>query len=52
MHGLTAGVEAEGRIQGPAAVNQPKLTGGRWVRNGGVVLERTFARAIGAGWAG
>jgi len=49
VHGLTAGVEAEGRTQAPAAVDQPKLTAGRWVRPGGVVIERTFAEALGAG---
>ena len=48
-HGLTAGVEAEGRSQAPAAVDQPKLTAGTWVRPGGVVLERTFAEALGVG---
>jgi putative ABC transport system permease protein len=49
VHGLTAGVEAEGRGQAPAAVDQPKLTAGRWVRPGGVVIERTFAEALGTG---
>jgi putative ABC transport system permease protein len=49
VRGLTAGVEAEGRTQQPAAVDQPKLTAGRWVRPGGVVIERTFAEALGAG---
>jgi putative ABC transport system permease protein len=46
---LTAGAEAEGREQSPAAVDQPKLTAGSWVRPGGVVLERTFAEALGVG---
>ena len=46
---LTAGAEAEGRQESPAAVDQPKLTAGTWVRPGGVVLERTFAEALGAG---
>jgi putative ABC transport system permease protein len=45
--GLTAGAEAEGREERPAAVDQPKLTAGSWVRPGGVVLERTFADALG-----
>ena len=49
VHGITAGVEAEGRGQAPAAVDQPKLTAGTWVRPGGVVLERTFAEALGTG---
>jgi putative ABC transport system permease protein len=46
-HGHTAGAEAEGRQGSPAAVDQPKLTQGSWVRPGGVVLERTFAEALG-----
>jgi putative ABC transport system permease protein len=46
---LTAGAEAEGREESPAAVDQPKLTAGTWVRPGGVVLERTFAEALGVG---
>jgi putative ABC transport system permease protein len=46
---LTAAAEAEGREQVPAAVDQPKLTAGSWVRPGGVVLERTFADALGVG---
>ena len=47
--GLTVPVQAEGRAQAPAAVDQPKLTAGSWVRPGGVVLERTFATALGVG---
>jgi len=47
--GRTAAVFAEGRGSAPAAVDQPYLTAGGWVRPGGVVLERTFAEALGAG---
>jgi putative ABC transport system permease protein len=47
--GRTAAVFAEGRSQAPAAVDQPDVTAGSWVRPGGVVLERTFAEALGAG---
>src|SRR5215469_10515989 len=47
--GLTAPAEAEGRGQAPAPVDQPKLTAGNWVRPGGVVIERTFAEALGVG---
>jgi putative ABC transport system permease protein len=47
--GLTADVEAEGRPQAPASVDQPKVIAGTWVRSGGVVLERTFAEALGVG---
>jgi ABC-type lipoprotein release transport system permease subunit len=46
---LTVPVQAEGRAQTPAAVDQPKLTAGSWVRPGGVVIERTFATALGVG---
>ena len=45
--GLTAGVEVEGRAQAQASLDQPKVTAGTWVRPGGVVLERTFAEALG-----
>ena len=45
--GHTAVVEVEGRDQAPAAVDQPKVTAGSWVRPDGVVLERTFAQALG-----
>ena len=48
-NGLTAGAEAEGRDEIPAAVDQPKLTAGSWVRPGGAVLERTFAAGLGVG---
>jgi ABC-type lipoprotein release transport system permease subunit len=47
--GLTVPVEAEGRSQARASVDQPKLTAGSWVRPGGVVVERTFAQALGVG---
>ena len=47
--GRTAGAQAEGRDEAPASVDQPRLTAGSWVRPGGVVLERTFAAALGAG---
>jgi ABC-type antimicrobial peptide transport system permease subunit len=45
--GRTAGAEVEGRTGAPAAVDQPELTAGRWVRPGGVVIEREFAEALG-----
>ena len=46
--GRRADVVAEGRDQAPAVTEQPRLTQGTWVRPGGVVLERGFARALGA----
>jgi putative ABC transport system permease protein len=47
--GRTAGVFAQGRDPAAAAVDRPDVTAGSWVRPGGVVLERTFADALGAG---
>jgi putative ABC transport system permease protein len=49
IDGLTAGVLAEGRSQHPAPVDQPLVTQGSWVRPGGVVVERSFAGALGVG---
>jgi hypothetical protein len=48
-HGHTVPVQAEGRDEAPAAVDQPALTQGAWVDPGEVVLERTFAEALGVG---
>ena len=48
-HGITAMAEAEGRGSAPAAVDQPKLTQGSWVRGGQVVIERTFAESLRVG---
>jgi putative ABC transport system permease protein len=45
--GHSVPVQAEGRDEAPAAVDQPLVTDGTWVRPGGVVLERTFAEALG-----
>jgi hypothetical protein len=45
--GHTVPVQAVGRDAAPAAVDQPLVTTGTWVRPGGVVLERTFAAALG-----
>lgn len=47
--GMTASVMAEGRDQAPAAVDQPDVVQGTWVRPGGVVLERAFADALAVG---
>ncbi len=46
-HGMTADVMAEGRDEVRAAVDQPKVIQGTWVRPGGVVVERAFADALG-----
>jgi putative ABC transport system permease protein len=45
--GHRAGVVAEGRDEAPAAIDQPFVVSGTWVRPGGVVLEQTFAQALG-----
>jgi putative ABC transport system permease protein len=44
---LTAGAIAEGRVAGRAAIDQPKLTQGSWISADGVVVERSFAEALG-----
>ncbi len=46
-HGLTASAEVEGRDRALASIDQPRVTEGGWIRNGGVVVERTFAEALG-----
>ena len=40
---LVTSVQVEGREPGVAAVDQPKVTDGTWIRPGGVVVERSFA---------
>jgi ABC-type lipoprotein release transport system permease subunit len=42
-------VQVQGRDTGPAPVDQPKLTQGSWVRDGGVVVEAAFADGLGVG---
>jgi len=46
-NGRADAVLAEGRSTTPAAVDQPELTEGSWVHPGGVVVERSFADALG-----
>jgi putative ABC transport system permease protein len=41
--GIDTEANVEGRQPGVAAVDQPLVTAGRWVRPGGVVVERSFA---------
>src|ERR1051326_8210942 len=48
-HGLTVTAEVEGRDAAFAPVDQPKLTQGNWVRPGEVVIERSYADALGVG---
>ena len=45
--GINVPVNAEGRTSAPAAVNQPLVTSGSWVRPGGVVIEQALAEALG-----
>jgi putative ABC transport system permease protein len=45
--GITVVADAEGRGRAPAAIDQPEVTDGSWVRSNGVVLERAFAGALG-----
>ncbi|HTZ26968.1 MAG TPA: ABC transporter permease [Streptosporangiaceae bacterium] len=42
---LVTSVQVEGREPGVAAVDQPRVTAGTWIRPGGVVVERSFAEA-------
>jgi ABC-type lipoprotein release transport system permease subunit len=42
---IVTSVQVEGRKPGVAAVDQPKVTDGTWIRPGGVVVERSFAEA-------
>src|SRR5215207_306110 len=49
--GGTAGVWAQGRDPAEASIDQPKLTQGSWVRDGGVVVEAGLADALGVGEA-
>jgi ABC-type lipoprotein release transport system permease subunit len=46
-HGITASAWAQGRDSAPASVDQPKLTQGSWINDGGVVVEASFADALG-----
>jgi ABC-type lipoprotein release transport system permease subunit len=45
--GHQVGVRAEGRDRASAPIDQPKLTHGSWVGDGGVVVEAAFADALG-----
>jgi len=44
--GRTWDVQAVGRDAAPAPVDQPELIQGRWVSDGGVVVEAAFANAL------
>lgn len=48
-HGIRVTAQVEGRDEAAAPVDQPRLTQGSWVRPGEVVIERSFADALGVG---
>ncbi|WBB69536.1 FtsX-like permease family protein [Micromonospora sp. WMMD812] len=45
--GKTVQAVVQGRDNSPAALDRPAVTTGTWVRPGGVVIEPTFANALG-----
>jgi putative ABC transport system permease protein len=45
--GIDIEAEAEGRDPAPAAIDQPALTAGSWIRPGGAVLESGYAASLG-----
>ncbi|WP_283135018.1 FtsX-like permease family protein [Rhizohabitans arisaemae] len=47
--GVTVGAYVQGRTTTPAVVDQPKVVEGGWVRDGGAVVEASFASALGLG---
>jgi ABC-type antimicrobial peptide transport system permease subunit len=47
VHGRVDAVIAVGRDQAVTPIDQPKLTQGSWIRGDGVVVERSFADALG-----
>jgi putative ABC transport system permease protein len=47
VNGYTVPAMAEGHDQTPSAIDRPLLTAGTWIRPGSVVLERSFAAALG-----
>ena len=47
LHGITAGVAAEGRDLASTVVDQPLVTQGHWVGSGEAVVEQGYADALG-----
>ncbi len=47
VRGITVSAVVQGRDPAPTALDRPEVTDGTWVRGGGVVVERAFARALG-----
>jgi putative ABC transport system permease protein len=52
VDGRTAGAFVEGRSEALPAVDQPDVLSGSCARPGGVLLERTFAEALGVSVGG
>ncbi|SEG79567.1 putative ABC transport system permease protein [Actinacidiphila yanglinensis] len=46
VHGSSAHAGVEGRDSARSAVDRPLVTSGSWVRPGGVVVERGFAKSL------
>ncbi len=46
VHGRSVQALAEGRDRASVSIDQPLVTSGRWVRPGGVVIERSLADAL------
>jgi putative ABC transport system permease protein len=46
LRGMRVAASVQGRDASPGAVDRPAVTAGTWVRRGGVVVERAFARAL------
>ncbi|MEV0158000.1 FtsX-like permease family protein [Micromonospora sp. NPDC050686] len=47
VRGTTVPAVVQGRDDSPAALDRPAVTAGSWVRPGGLVIEPTFASALG-----
>ena len=45
--GRRSGVVLQARPQEPVSIDRPLVTAGTWLRDGAVVLERSYARALG-----
>ena len=45
-HGRSIDVEVMARDPGPAAVDQPAIVSGQWIRDGQVVVEESFATTL------
>lgn len=46
VRNMRVAASVQGRDADPGVLDRPKVTAGRWVRRGGVVVERAFADAL------